>query len=373
MMRIDVLTMTAAVALLAAHSAQAASKAKFYETCQTSVTQARELVPPPPPDIAGTAAKVGAAADVAGKLGGAFGLGGLGGLGKVASTTQQVAKYSSMVGDATQYMSKMKQDYPDAATRISAYGDKMGADADKVAQAQALVDTAHDCYQKSFTDLQAGVASKEIKSKDAKDRQKEIQAGVGDMASIVADAKTTMNANMKSYNDAINGDTQGMGINLGTIVSAAGAAGVTPQSAMGLPTVPGVANTPEAQAQAYQAAAIAQQNGYSATNSRAQNYAALAKTQNTMALGNLNQLSNMRTISSGPLGAANVAGAVAGMAKNAGGSDQAAAVPDVPSAMMDSLAKVGADSGKYMGTFADLDAKAAKVAELKTAVSAKIE
>ena len=30
--------------------------------------------------------------------------------------------------------------------------------------------------------MQAGVASKEIKSKDAKDRQKEIQAGVGDMA-----------------------------------------------------------------------------------------------------------------------------------------------------------------------------------------------
>ena len=106
MLRIDVLTMTAAVALLAANSAQAASKAKFYETCQTSVTQARALVPPPPPDIAGTAQKVGAAADVAGKLGGAFGFGGLGGLGKVASTTQQVAKYSNMVGDATQYMTR---------------------------------------------------------------------------------------------------------------------------------------------------------------------------------------------------------------------------------------------------------------------------
>lgn len=267
----------------------------------------------------------------------------------------------------------MKQDYPDAATRIAAYGDKMGADADKVAQAQAQIDTAHDCYQKAFTDLQAGVAAKEIKGKDAKDRQKEIQEGVGEMSSIVADAKTTMNANMKSYNDAINGDTQGMGINLGTIVSAAGAAGVTPQSAMGLPKVPGVADNPEAQAQAYQAAAIAQQNGYSASNSRAQNYAALAKTQNTMALGNLNQLSNMRTISSGPMGGANAAAMAAGMAKSAGSGGQAAAVPEVPSAMMDSLAKVGADSGKYMGTFADLDAKSEKLAALKTAVSTKIE
>ena len=40
----------------------------------------------------------------------------------------------------------------------------------------------------------------------------------------------------------------------------------------------------------------------------------------------------------------------------------------LPPAMMDSLAKVGADSGKYMGTFADLDAKSAKIADLKTAL-----
>jgi hypothetical protein len=388
------IAMLAAVACSATGAAAGGFKAKYYVDCYTPVSQARELVPPPPPDIAGTAKKAGDVAGMVSKLGGFGGFGGFGGLGSAASS---VAKYSNVISDAAQFTSKMKQDYPDAATRVAAYGDKMANDAGKVAQAGDKVDAAAACYAKAHDSLKASVAANEIKEGEAKDRQKEIVGGIDEANGVVSDARSTMNTNIKSYNDAINGDTQGMGLDLGSIASmagtAAGAAGVTPASAMGLPKVPGVADTPEAQAAAWQAAAAAQQNGYSATNTQAQNYAALAKTKAQMDMGQLqdptkmggpsvaaagssfgalDNLSRLSVLSKGPMGGANLAAEAMSAARSnpsAGGTVVVAPPASLSPEMMASLAKAGADSSKYMGTYQRLSAQSDSLASLKANVA----
>lgn len=201
--------------------AQGASfKAEHYPTCYGLVTEARGMVAKPPVDVAGTASKAGEVAGTIGKLGG-LGIPGLGALGGLASKASTVATYSNYLGDAAKFTKKMQDDYPDAPTRVAAYGDKMGGDADKIGGAGLKLDEARGCYDKSFTELKAGVTSGEINGKDAAKRQKEIVAGLDLANEVLSDARTTMDTNIKSYNEAITSDTTGMGLNLGSIAQAA--------------------------------------------------------------------------------------------------------------------------------------------------------
>lgn len=85
--------------LMAAGDAEAKMKAKYYKECYASVEQARELIPEPKADVAGTAKGLGDAAGALGKIGG---FGGFGGLGKVASTAATVQKYSGYIASASE-------------------------------------------------------------------------------------------------------------------------------------------------------------------------------------------------------------------------------------------------------------------------------
>jgi hypothetical protein len=207
--------------------ASAASfKAEYYPACYGLVSQAREMVAKPPIDVAGKAQKAGDVAGTIGKLGGMGipglgGLGALGGLTKAASTASQVATYSNYISDAAKFTTKMQEDYPDAAARVAAYGDKMGQDADKIGSAGMKLDEARGCYGKSLADLKAGFVDKSINAREAAKRQKEIQTGLGLANEVLSDARSTMDTNIKSYNDALNTDTSGMGLNLGSIAQSA--------------------------------------------------------------------------------------------------------------------------------------------------------
>ncbi len=207
----------------AAGTAQAASfKAQYYGDCYAPVNAAREMVPPPPLDVAGKAQTANQVAGALGKLGG-FGIPGLGGLGKVAGVANQAATYSGYVADAAAFSKKMQEDYPDPASRLAAYGDKMGQDADKIGDATMKLEEGQACYEKAYTTLKAGLESKDIKSSEASKRQKEIQEGLGIAGDVLADARTTMDQNMKSYNEAMTSEEKGMGVNFGSLAQAAGA------------------------------------------------------------------------------------------------------------------------------------------------------
>jgi hypothetical protein len=242
--------------VLASFPAHAASKfkAEYYPACYAHVSEARAMVEKPPVDVAGTAQKAGEVAGALGKLGGLPGLGGLGGLGGLASKASQVATYSNYLGDATKFTKKMQDDYPDAATRVAAYGDKMGGDADKIGSAGMKLHEARGCYDKSFAELKAGVASGEINAKDAAKRQKEIQAGVDLATEVLDDARTTMDTNIKSYNEALTTDTSGMGLNLGSIAQAASLGTAAVQMSGSAPGSAGMYNAYYTQTNAYTSA-----------------------------------------------------------------------------------------------------------------------
>ena len=178
------------------------------------------MVPPPPADIAGTAERPSDAADALGSLGG------FGGLASVASTAKQVATYGNLLADAAKFTQKMQEDYPDDATRIAAYGDKMTEDADTIGVAALKIDAAQTCYEEAASALKAGIESGDVRSSDARRRQKEILGGVAKVQDVLDDSRVTMDTNMKSYNEALNTDTSGMGMNLGSIAQAASMAGV---------------------------------------------------------------------------------------------------------------------------------------------------
>jgi hypothetical protein len=213
-----------AVGAVALPASAASFKADYYPDCYAPVSTAREMVAPPPVDVAGTAQKAGEVAGALGKLGGIPGLGGLGGLGglaKAASTASQVATYSNYLSNAAEFTQKMQEDYPDPASRIAAYGSRMGEDADTVGEAAVKLDEAQACYETAFISLQEGVAAGEIKSRDAKRRQKEIQEGLELAGEVISDSEKTLDTNMKSYNEALTNDSTGMGLNLGDIASVA--------------------------------------------------------------------------------------------------------------------------------------------------------
>jgi len=245
---------TAIVAVgLPAHAASK-FKAEYYPACYSQVSEARAMVEKPPVDVAGAAQKAGEVAGALGKLGGIPGLGGLGGLGGLASKASQVATYSNYLGDAAKFTKKMQDDYPDAATRVAAYGDKMGGDADKIGTASMKLHEARGCYDKSFAELKAGVASGDIKAKDAAKRQKEIQAGVDLATEVLEDARATMDTNIKSYNEALTTDTSGMGLNLGSIAQAASLGTAAVQMSGSAPGSAGMYNAYYTQTNAYTSA-----------------------------------------------------------------------------------------------------------------------
>lgn len=189
-------------------------KAKYYPECYQPLGEARGMVEPPPTDVAGTMRAAGEVADVLGQIGG---FGGLGGLGKTAQTATQVANASNLIADATQFTQKMQQDFPDPAARLAAYGDRMGQDADTIGEATLRIDGGQACYEKALADLNAGVASGDIKSKDATARQIEIAAGLEIAQETLTDARGRMDTNSKSFNDALSMESTSMGLDLASI------------------------------------------------------------------------------------------------------------------------------------------------------------
>lgn len=215
----------AASTVLVAGAANAGSsfKPKYYAECYALIADARAMVPPPPADIAG---KVKAASDVAGAVSKIPGLGGLGGFGGafggLGGAAKQVTTYGNLISDAAKYTSKMQQDYPDPAARMAAYGDKMSGDADKIGEATLKIDGAQTCYANASAALKSG----EIKGSEAKDRAKEILGGLNEGKSVLDDSRSTMEINMKGYNEALTTDSSSMGLDLGALGQMAGAAGV---------------------------------------------------------------------------------------------------------------------------------------------------
>lgn len=204
-----------AVALTAAPAFGASKfKAKYYPECYQPLGEARDMVEPPPADVAGTMRAAGEVAGVLGQLGG---FGGLGGLGKTAQTATQVAKASNLIADATQFTQKMQQDFPDPAARLAAYGDRMGQDADTIGEATLKIDGGQACYEQALVDLAAGIESGEIKSKDASARQKEIAAGLEIASETLTDARGRMDTNSKSFNDALSMESTSLGLDFATI------------------------------------------------------------------------------------------------------------------------------------------------------------
>lgn len=224
--RIHFSLVTSALALTAfvlapVGSAEAKMKAKYYKECYASVEEARELVPEPKADVAGTANKLGSAAGALGKIGG---FGGLGGLGKVASTAATVQQYSGYVASAAALTEQMQNQYPDPADRILAYGEQLGDDANNVLEGAEHLDKAQVCYDEAYTQLVADFEGGEIKKRAAKKQHKEIQKGMIEINMVLADAQQVMDNNLQNYNEALTTETSGMGLNLGTLAQAASVA-----------------------------------------------------------------------------------------------------------------------------------------------------
>lgn len=218
----------AAVIALPHSSAEAKMKAKYYKECYAQVEQAREMIPEPKTDVAGTASKFGSAAGALGKIGG---FGGFGGLGKVAQTAATVQQYSGYVASAAALTEKMQSSYPDPADRILAYGEQLGDDANKIQTGAEGIEEAQQCYDDAYTQLVTDFESGAVKKKNAKKMHKEIQKGMIEISMVLSDAQQVMDSNLQNYNEALTTETTGMGLNLGDLTQAAslakGVAGAT--------------------------------------------------------------------------------------------------------------------------------------------------
>lgn len=198
--------------------ADAKMKAKYFKECYAPVEEARDLIPEPKMDVAGSANKVGAAAGALGKLGG---FGGLGGLGKVASTAATVQQYSGYVASAAELTERMQDQYPDPADRILAYGEQLGDDANSIQSGAEKLGEAQQCYDDAYTQLVADFEAGETKKRTARNHHKEIQKGMIEIGTVLTDAQQVMDTNLQNYNEALNTETSGMGLNLGDLAQAA--------------------------------------------------------------------------------------------------------------------------------------------------------
>lgn len=211
-------TAIAGVFVLSTSDANAKMKAKYYKECYAAVEQAREKIPEPKADVAGSANKLGSAAGALGKIGG---FGGLGGLGKVAQTAATVQQYSGYVASAAALTEKMQDNYPDPADRILAYGEQLGDDANTIQTGAEGLEKAQQCYDDAYTQLVTDFEAGDIKKKDARKHHKEIQKGMIEISGVLADAQTVMDTNLQNYNEALTTETTGMGLNLGDLAQAA--------------------------------------------------------------------------------------------------------------------------------------------------------
>ncbi len=388
---------------VAAGTAQAASfKAQFYGECYAPVSAARDMVPPPPVDVGGAAQKAGAAAGLLGKAS-SFGIPGLGGLGKVASLANQAATYSGYVADAAAFSKKMQEDFPDPAARLAAYGDKMGTDADKIGDAALKLEEAQVCYEAAHMNLKTAVEAKEIKGSEIGRRQKEIQAGVDLVGDVLGDMRTTMDQNMKSYNEAMTSEETGMGVNFGSLAQAAGGARALAASGGDSTYAAYYAQTnaytnawwenynQSGDQNAATQAALAAANGsstvkpYQVAYWQASAEAAKAAGQPVVPqlpagvnLGTINALRNLNL--SGGTGAwvgANVAAgllsnAINGAAKEEPVAAQAPAAPQLSPAMKDAVLKTSADTAKFTDAYGLVSMKTSRQSALDTLVKAKL-
>ncbi|MBT5241725.1 MAG: hypothetical protein HOL61_14195 [Rhodospirillaceae bacterium] len=207
-----------AIFALTTGDANAKMKAKYCKECYAAVEQARDMIPEPKTDVAGSAGKLGSAAGALGKIGG---FGGFGGLGKVAQTAATVQQYSGYVASAAALTEKMQSSYPDPADRILAYGEQLGEDANNIQTGSEGLETAQQCYDDAYTQLVADFEAGSIKKRDAKKRHKEIQKGMIEISGVLADAQSVMDSNLQNYNEALTTETTGMGLNLGDLAQAA--------------------------------------------------------------------------------------------------------------------------------------------------------
>ncbi|NKB43273.1 MAG: hypothetical protein GKS03_03240 [Alphaproteobacteria bacterium] len=201
--------------------ADAKMKAKYYKECYAAVEQARDLIPEPKADVAGSANKLGSAAGALGKIGG---FGGFGGLGKVAQTASTVQKYSGYVASAAALTEKMQSDYPDPSDRILAYGEQLGDDANNIQTGAEGLETAQQCYDDAYSELVTEFEAGDVKKKNAKKMHREIQKGMIEISTVLADAQMVMDTNLQNYNEALTTETTGMGLNLGDLAQAASVA-----------------------------------------------------------------------------------------------------------------------------------------------------
>lgn len=389
----------------AAGAAQAASfKPRYYADCYAPVAAAREMVPPPPTDIGGTAKKAGEVAGTIGKLGGFVpGLGGLGGLGRAAQTANQVATYSGYVADAAAFSKKMQEDYPDAAARLAAYGDKMGEDADKIGEATLKVNEGQACYEKAFTDLKAGIESKEIKGRDISRRQKEIQEGLEIAGDVLSDSRKTMDKNMESYNEAMTSEESGMGVNFASLAqsaaarkglaAAAGTGAVGPYAAYYTQTNAYTDTwwqtyNATGDANAAKQAALAASSGTMAVKPYQEAYWNAAATQaqvtgqpisSSMPQVNLGTINALRGMSGGGaawvganIGVGLLADAIHGNKEEAAPAE-APPAPQLSPAMQDAVMKTSADTSKFTDAYGLVSLTNSRQSQLADAVKAKLD
>ncbi len=383
----------------AAGTAQAAPfKAQFYGECYAPVGAAREMVPPPPMDVGGAAQKAGAAAGALGKLGG-FGIPGLGGLGKVAGLANQASTYSGYVADAAAFSKKMQEDYPDAAARLAAYGDKMGQDADKIGAATLKLGEGQACYEQAFQALKAGLESKEIKGAEAGKRQKEIQEGLGIAGDVLGDARATMDQNMKSYNEAMTSEEKGMGVNFGSLAQAAGAGRALAASGgdstyaayytqanayssawwqnynesgdQNAATQAALAAANGAQVQPYQVAYWSQ----SAAAAKAAGQPVVPQLPAGVNLGTINALRGLNGAGGAWVGANMGVSLLSGVINNAVKEEtpaQTAPAPELSPAMKDAVLKTSVDTSKFTDAYGLVSLQTGKQGNLVNLVKAKL-
>lgn len=220
-----------AAALAAAAPAQGAFKAREYPQCHAPIAEAREVVPPPPTDYAGKARAAGSMAGAVGRIGGFGGLGGaLGGLGAAAGTASQVADHASWIADAAEFGQMMRDENPELAGRLGAYGERIDSDAGDLRLAGQAAVQAQNCYAEAYDALAADIEAGTVKRRARNRRYKEIEAGLDLAAELLIDARNRMNSNIRAYNAGLAEDTAGAGMDLGSLVGLAASSGLAQEA-----------------------------------------------------------------------------------------------------------------------------------------------
>jgi hypothetical protein len=203
----------------------------LYEDCEAPLTAAREVVAPPPADVAGKARAVGNVAGVVGRLGGFGGLGGaIGGASQAAGTAATVAEYSAHIADAAEFARAIRSENPTLDGRFGAYGARMESDADDLALAGRSALEAQRCWETAYDELAAGVEAGEIGRRERGRRHDEITDGVERTSELLIDARNRMNTNIRAFNDSLETETREAGVDVGGLLGLAASTGLAEQA-----------------------------------------------------------------------------------------------------------------------------------------------